>query len=333
MKKPTLSILIFLLSFSQIFGNQNPGSRIVFYREHNHVGSAISYKIMANDSLVVRLRNNSYIEWDVTPGEYIFMVQGQPNSAVKLKVDEDNTYYVRLGIRTGMWSNIPELLVINGASAMPVIESGRLTNLDNPGELAGRPKNRIGVQFPMGFGFKSIPMFTMENDKESSISFGGGFGIALKYGVELGKHFDLAFDLGYQSSGLTPALNNATVSFGRGVLAVTPSLIAPIQDGYAMRLKIGAGLAYMFGTSMSIDGSKVQGGFKDDWDYTNALGYHFSTLLEMNTSEYWSFLFGVKVYGSRYDFLEGSRNYPIDPGLKNGIGSGLDLLMGIFYHF
>jgi hypothetical protein len=55
---------------------------------------------------------------------------------------------------------------------------------------------------------------------------------------------------------------------------------------------------------------------------------------ELNFSDKMSLNFGVKYYNVKYSFKSSSLMIPSDDsGLKNPDGSGVDILMGVFYHF
>jgi hypothetical protein len=333
MRNGTFIWLIFCFMCFSGFGLETNMSKIIIYREHNHTGSAISYKVNANDSLIGRIRNNSWFSWECPPGEYTFDINGMVTTKINFNARENQTYYLRMGIKTGTWSNTIELILVDSLSAVPNISRGKMRNLQPSDEPLKRPKNRIGVQFGVGTGFEKTPIYITEDDRESKFSFGGGFGIGLMYGIELNKHFDLAMDMAYQSSGLSPALNNASWDFGRGIVTITPSVIIPIDDGYSMRVKIGAGLNYIWGTKLSIEGSKIPEGFNDTWDYSNSIGYHLKTAFELNFTESWSLLYGLKLYGAKFEFIEGGSRFPLINSLKNPSGTGLDLQVGLYYHF
>ncbi len=331
-RKQILLLGIFLMLIQSVYCNDSIPSRIIFYRENSFQGSSISYKIFAGDSLVVKLKNNSYYSYSCLPGEYDFQINKFPQTKLRLKAEQGKTYYLRFGIRMGLWSGIPELLLVDSISAYPAIYNGSMRNLDNNTPLV-RPKNRVGLNANAGGGFKSHPMAITTEGKESKISFGGGFGIGLKYGHEFNKHFDLAADFNYQFSSLTPFLKNADVSFSRAIVSVTPSYILPIDGGDAMRLKFGIGLDSYYVPKLAIDLSKLSEGFKDDWTYKNSFGFHLNVIYELNVSDNWSFNYGLKWYNVSYSFEEGHIFYPLAEELKTPNGSGIDFLIGFYYHF
>ncbi len=333
MKKQFI-LFFFVFGFIHaVLSNDTIASKIVFYREYNYYGSAISYKIFVNDSMVVKLKNNSFFVYNCLPGDYDIEINKFKEPKLHLKVEKGKTYYLKFGIRMGVWSGIPELILVDSVSAYPTISSGSMRELNNNIPLV-RPKNRFGLNINIGGGFERIPMIEMDNGKEAKISFGGGFGIGIKYGHEFNKHFDLALDLNYQFSLLSPTLKNADISFKRGFVSITPSYILAIDGGDAMRLKFGGGLDYYWGTLLTIESSEVSGGFDDEWKYRSSLGYHVNVIFELNISDNWSVNYGLNWYNVGYEFKSSRNFFPTDNNkLKQPDGSGIDFLFGFYYHF
>jgi hypothetical protein len=296
--------------------------------------SALAFNISANDSLLIRIRNNTYYVYECSPGEYTFMVNNLENTKVNLVAEEGNTYYIRFGLRTGFWSSFPELLVVDSISAHGIVDSGKLRLLKEYDEHLPRPRNRIGLAMNAGGGFSNIPMIVLENGNDASIGFGGGFGIGLSYGYEVSNLVDLSFEFFYRNRGLTPNVSNASINYTSWVTRITPSLIIPIQGGYAMRLKLGAGMGYYTSNMLNFDTYKIQGGFRDKWHYGNSFGPHGNLIFEMSPVENFTFAYGIYLYNASFDYSRSERAiYPLDKKLITGNGSGLDISMRFFYNF
>ena len=328
-----LFLFIFGFIYSCFAANDSISSKIIIYRENNFYASANAYKIFANDSMIVKLRNNSYFAFDCKPGEYKVIVNKIENTTIKINVLEGRTYYLRLSINRGFWSPIQELIWVDSSMAVSRILTRNL-QLQAKGQLSlFRPQHRIGTNLIIGGGFNSFPMFKT-NDGDASISFGGGFGFGILYGYEITKHFDLALNLNYQFSILMPYLNNATTVFRRGCISITPSYIIPIGDGETKRLKIGGGYDLYCLPQLSVGGYKIPKGFNETWNYNLASGFHASVNFEMNFSTKWSLNYGLKYYYVKYSYKSGGINYyPSADGLRIPNGSGIDLLIGLYYHF
>ena len=306
-------------------------SEVIFYRENVYQGSAVTYRIFSEDSLIVKLSNNSFYVYECNPGVYDFSVEKNRLAMLRLNVEPNKTYYVRFGINVGFWTAVPELLVVDSISARQRIASGSMKQLD--GTPTVRPKNRIGLDFGGGAGFNNMTMLETTDGRDVKFSFGGGVLVGLQYGREINKHFDLAFGLKYRSSSLSPTLQNAKMMFGRGVFSATPSYIIPISGGERSRLKLGVGADYYFGTKLKIDLDEVQNGFTDDWKYNNPLGFHVSAIYEVSPSDKFSYIMGVKYANIQYEFERGNFTFPTNEELSRPGGSGIDFVLGFYYHF
>jgi hypothetical protein len=333
LKKLIFSLMILSFSSVLIQGQDSIASKIVIFREPNPVMALVSYRIFINNEAVAKLSNNTFYEFDCGPGEYSVYLKENPDNVIKLTIEEGQTYYIRLGMLVNFWHSVPELVPVEGQWAEASISRYRMRKIEKNSLPIVRPKNRIGLNCNMGIGFKQIPMFVMTNGDESEISFGGGLAFGLKYGYEFTKHFDLAADIDYYFSTLTPALENASVTFGRGRLSVTPSLILPFDGGYSRRMKLGAGLNYNFSPKMEIECDQISGGFNDTWKYNGAFGFHVSLIYEMSFSERISMILGIKYNNMKFEF-ESSKGQRI-PGFEfdRPDGQGLDMLCGFYYHF
>lgn len=198
--------LVLILLLTGVCSAQDNG-RVIFYRESNVTGAAVSYDVFANNVLAARLKNGSYYVFNCPPGNYTFRIENFRNTEVTMKVEKGRTYYLRFGLKTGMWTAVPELIAVDSVSAYPAIKNGMLkyADMNTPGV---RKFNRFGINTFLGFGFKSMPLFTTTSGDDSKLSFGGGYGITLNYGRELSKSLDRLLDLGYQFSDLRPSLKN-----------------------------------------------------------------------------------------------------------------------------
>lgn len=335
MKKHLIIIILFLGFLQTTLANDSLSCKVYIYRERSYYSSVVTYKIYANDTLVVRLNNNSYYVYNCKPGRYAFSANKDVDTRVVLNVEAGKTYYLRLGLRTGFWSSQAELLPMDSVFANSKITMGEMKETKvNPRLPYFRPKSRIGLNMNLGGGFESTTMFITSTGGESKISCGGGVALGLKYGYEINRFLDIAVDLNYQFSMLAPYLKNASTTFQRAYVSLTPSFIIPIRGGESMRFKVGGGYDYYFDERLIIEAKKITGGFDDTWKYENVSGYHASLNFEMNFSEKWSMNYGFKYYNVIYKFKPGSNSYPLPSNpLFKPDGSGFDLLIGACYHF
>lgn len=336
MKKFFVLFFLFLGFLKFSLAGEYPKAKIYIYRQNNFYASGVSYKIFANDSLLTRLRNNSYVIYDCLPGDYSISIDKLSEGSVKFRVENGKTYFIKFNVNMGFWTAKSELLLLQDTTlALSQINNEKLKLItDNPRLPYLRPKSRLGLNLIFGGGLTKTAMY-YTNKGDSYISTGGGYGIGLKYGYEITNLIDIAFDFNYQFSLLNPYLNNATSTFKRGYISISPSFIIPLRDGDRMRFKIGGGYDFYFDNMLIIGGKNVpNGGFNDTWNYDITSGWHACVNYELNFSDKMSFDFGLKYYNVKYKFKSSSLMYPKDDsGLKNPDGSGVDILMGVFYHF
>lgn len=331
--RKTLSILIlFALSFLTAAATDTLPARIVFYREYNYQGSFIPYKVYINDQVAGKLRNNSFFTCECKPGKVSFRLENIPSTLVELGVESGKSYYFRCGTRMGIWMMIPEMILVDSLSAVPVISGGYMRQIEAGGPVA-MPKNRLQITFYMGGGFDSKVMFVNDKDEEASISFGGGFGFNFEYGRRVNSRFELVSGITYQYSILGPPVENADVTFSRTFVSFTPYLILPVRRMEFIRLKLGLGADYYMSNTLRIDASEVTGGFDDEWTYSNAFGFHSAFLVETGDMERFTFIYGLKYNNVKYKFDSGGLYYPEEDDLKKPDGSSLEFVLGFNYHF
>jgi hypothetical protein len=334
MLKKTTIVLIFISVFGTLIqGQDSIASKIVVFRESNLMMAALSFKVYINNEMVSKIRNNTYYEYYCGPGEYEVYLRENPNNHLKINVEEGKTYYIKVGIVSNFWRTIPEMMPVEEKWAEIAVSRMGMHKLEKSDVPLIRPKNRIGLNFNFGGGFQQIPMLTTTNGDDSKISFGGGLSLGLQYGYEFSKYFDIAADLNYQYNSLTPSVNNASVFFGRGHLAITPSLIIPIDGGYSMRLKLGGGINYNFSPEMEIKCDQISGGFNDTWKYKNAPGLHLSFIYEMNYTERFTAIIGLKYSYVKYEFNSSKNQRTPGIDFERPDGQALDMVCGIYYHF
>lgn len=333
MRKLILTSMLILGTLVAL-GLDEPNSKIIIYREKSYSGSALSFKIFINDSMVIKLRNNTYFEYPCYPGQYTVQVGDLENTKITIDLKENKTYYIKFGLRSGFWSSMPELLLIDNIYALQAVRLEAMKKLSGNNEVLKRPENRIGLMVALGFGLEDIPMVILEDGSKAYINFGGGIGIGLSYGHEVNRYFDMVFDFNYASISLTPHVENAEVTYSRLSTKITPSLIIPIDGGYSMRFKLGAGLGYYWNNRLNLETSELQNGFDDKWYYKNSLGIHARLIFELNPSEKWTLVYGISYCNVNYEYDRSDKlSYPIENRLLEANGSGINLILGVNFNF
>lgn len=332
MRKIIFVLIILVFSQSGICSDSIKNSKIIIYREARFYCSAVQFKIYINDSLVTKIKNNSYYTYSCSSGEYDIESDKITDTKIHLKVKENETYFVRFGWKNGSISKL-ELTSIDNAIANPIINNGKIRELNIINNTLKRPKNRFGINIGLGGGFKDFPMYMMDNGNESKISFGGGALLGLNYGHEFSKHFDISIDLNNKISLLKPTLNNAEVSFERINISLTPSYILPINDGENMRVRVGLGPDFYINPTLDINGDKISGGFKDVWKYKNTFGLHSNINFEFNLFHHWSVIYELNCHLAQFKYKSGDFVQPTLKELKEPNGNGIDFKVGFFYCF
>ncbi len=197
----------------------------------------------------------------------------------------------------------------------------------------GQYKDRLGFKIGDGAGFQSFPVLQLTDGSTDAFSFGGGTAIDLTYAHEFRKHFEVEVAFGGQFSQLDKPIENGSMEFSRTNLSISPYYMIPLGSKEKYRLKLGAGLDYIFAAEFDFDLSKIQGGIMDTWKYDNTVGEHLSVGLEFNPGKKRLSLVPELVYQhAAYKFHSGRISYPTD-NMRTPDGSGLNFMIGMHYHF
>lgn len=305
---------------------------VVFYRPYYALGSALKLKIMANDEPVIGLANGSVYTFQTEVGDYTFLCSTRWTSELKLTIEPRTTYYVRCTIGNDE-SGEPRMELVDAAIAKSEIEEWELRVQEYKPMRLSRPKSRVGAIAGGGFGFETIALFIDEDNEEVTLSTGGGVAIGARYGYEISKYFDVSCDFFYQRSTLSSRLENADASFDRVVITLTPALIIPLINGDFYRVKVGAGVGYYSVGDMYIDATNV-GGEEITLNYDASIGTHVSLMFENNATDRFSNVIGLRYYNVNYTYnSQGSTHEMTDREFNTPNGSGLDFIVGFFFHF
>lgn len=321
------------IQISEVYDNNLGDSKIIIYRPQNAQGFAIPFRVIVNDTLKIKIRNNTYYEFSCRPGEYNFRFDKYPQSKLNLRVEENKIYYLRISLFVGFWSGFPELLLVDSISAKPIINGGKIQKLKSKNEILIRPKNRIGASLITGGGFDGWTAFTATNGTKAKISFGSGFGYEFTYGREFNKWLDISLGYNYKKSSLSPKVDKADITFERNTISITPAIIIPIYDGDYMRFKLGGGMDFTWPSLLVINTSQYQNGINDRWTYDQSYGFHLGLIYEMNFTKYFSLQYGIRLNKISYQFIKGNLYYPIDEELIHPNGSGIETHIGFNIHF
>jgi len=319
--------------FSNSIDKEELTSTIYFYRLPNFTGRAIKMKLLVNDFPIVMLANNSVYQLNIKPGVYRFSCKMADSTVLKLTIESGKAYYIKCSMNQGFWSGFPVMEMVDPISGGAVISGGSLSRQEYVPLSMIRPNTRLGLFIGGGAGFETIPMGYTEKGDELTLSTGGGFSIGAEYGYELNKNFDLSVNWFYQGSTLSQRISNGDASYNRMGIIVTPAVIIPVKGGDYFRFKLGGGLGYYGLGTMTVNGSD-SGGQDFTLKYEPAIGFHLSLIFESYFSEKGSFTLGLKYSKIQYNYTKtGSTATSNDPKILNPDGSGIDFVMGYYYHF
>jgi len=196
-------------------------------------------------------------------------------------------------------------------------------------------KVRLSLNGALGFGFDKVDVGTTTKGDTVSISGGGGAGGSAGIAFGLSRSLDLDLDLGFQVSGLTPAVDNAEGSFTRGLFLATLKYKMPTSD--TGQFKFGVGLGAYFGGKMKFELTDFPS--KEEVDYDPAVGLHLTGEFERFIRPNLSINIGAKIYFVEYEaktYKVNSVDLPVSAlkdEIRNLNGSGMDLLLGINLYF
>jgi hypothetical protein len=218
----------------------------------------------------------------------------------------------------------------------PVVETRDASNtLISPGmPLNTAKKLRLQLEGYLGFGLDSTKVGVTSGGDDVKISGGGGFGGGATLGYGLSRSIDIDATLGAQVSGLMPAVNNATGTFGRTFLLATMKYKIPIREN--LQWKFGVGAGYYMGGKLDIDIDQgVLNGGHIVVDYKNATGLHATGELEVALQRNLVLAMGLKYYHVTYTADKASFNGISQPAsslkseFKDFNGDGVDITVGL----
>ena len=198
-------------------------------------------------------------------------------------------------------------------------------------------KVRLWLNGALGFGFANVDVGVTTGGETVSLRGGGGIGLGAGAGYGLSRKFDLDVDLGFQLSGESPAVDNATASFGRGFLLATIKYKIPTSD--SGQFKLGLGVGEYFGGKLDVDTRSGAFGHHDIVKYNSATGFHCTGEFERFLRPNLSFSLGAKVYFVKYKADSYTRNdleLPVStlPDKERNLdGSGMDVMISLSTYF
>jgi len=109
--------MIFLVSgcasgarFSSVEPTPTNKSAIYFYRPAEYVGAAIRFSVLDNGKEALAIKNGQFIRYETTPGKHKFVTDtSMIDKELNINLDPGETYYIKVGLDTGMWTSTVRL--------------------------------------------------------------------------------------------------------------------------------------------------------------------------------------------------------------------------------
>ena len=109
-----MSVLAIILSgcatggnhFTQVEKAESEGDAVVyFYRPKMFTGSGLNLQLLDNDEKISRISNGQFIRYVTKPGKHSFRTDTLAiDKALNINVEANNVYFLRTGLRQGLWA-------------------------------------------------------------------------------------------------------------------------------------------------------------------------------------------------------------------------------------
>lgn len=312
---------------------QSKYAKIVVYRNENVTSKEVEeYKIYVDDNLTTSLKNYSTEEFYMPEGSFTLRVNDENPAIQTVNCIKGNSYYFKIYRNLNLSNKTMAIVSVDSITAKNemkyvkknVTRQRAVSNMDH--------QNAIGVVLEPVWGFNNVGMLSTTAGTEATLNFGGNGIVGLGYSREFNDNFGWSVELQDLFSTLTPQITNGSVGFNTGILSTTPYFKIPILRN-KQNIKIGAGLDYHFNPVLNHDTEKLVNGFKDEWIYNNALGYHILCFFETMVGKNLRVHAGLKYSDVQYTFASGKTYQPTTNNLKTIRGNSLAVSLGLEYCF
>ena len=133
-------------------------------------------------------------------------------------------------------------------------------------------KYKLSLNLVAGPGLEKIDIGKTNEDKDITISGGGGVGLSAVFGYLILDKLEIDLGVGFQNSTLSEKVENAEGTFVRTIISFTAKYLIPVsQSG---QINLGLGMGYHLPGDMDIDASEVPNGTHQIIEYDPAPGFH-----------------------------------------------------------
>lgn len=326
-----ISLYVFLIFNTFVFAQQADTNiaKVIIIRPSNDIGAVNVFKIILNDTLPIKLYNNSYYSF-YTNSKFLHYKTDIENSEDSLELSTEESNYLLLEFTYGFWKPKPNIYQIQPHVGHNLMAIHQPRNMQRP---IKRYMFHAALLFGGGAGFSDFNVIKTTDNQDVTFGFGGGLSAGVEFGIEQSKHFDMSFGYRYLQRGLSPTLQNASLEFSRHVFSVIPSFILPLNEANMHRLRFGIGLDFYPSNTLKVKTSDLQNGIDDTWQYESQVGYQAKISYEMNYTDQLSFLICTRYVDVAHEFKSGKRFFPTDLKFINPRGNGIEVLLGVQYHF
>lgn len=309
----TLLILFSVFCTLQLFASNPPKGTVVFVRPSGFLAAAQSYPIYADDSLLVKIMNNSYHEFLCDTGAHFFATKSLiKGTCIRLTVEEGHTYYLKFSFKYVNMVLTPTLTLADSSFVPSEYNWSAMKRIETLNRNFSHAKHRLGFSFGFSGGFDKFPFTYKENGEYAYLSLGDGIGLGLLYGHEFNQKLDMELNFDMHNSSLY--VSDGSVEFYSFSAKITPSYIVPYIGGNTMRLKLGAGIGFYYRNVMDIQLANVLNGFNDVWTYKTTVGTHVRISYEVSPSDRWMLFcrMNYKKVGYNFDSSKSNSSYDLE---------------------
>ena len=303
--------------------------KVIIIRPSNDMGAINIFKITINDTLILKLPNNSYYSFYTKQGVLHYRTDSQQNDD-SIELEPGETNYLLLEFTYNFWKPKPNVFYIKPTIGQNLMAKHQPKDIRRPIQ---RHLFHVGLFFGGGAGFNDFNIIKTIDNEDVSFGFGGGLSAGVELGFEQSKHLDITVGYRYLQRGLTPTLQNASMAFSRHVFSLTPSFLLPLNSANIHRLKLGLGVDYYASNKLEIETGNIQNGIDDTWQYEPRVGYQARLSYEINFTDYFSFSLCTRYVDVMHQYKSSSKFFPTDPKFIRPRGNGIEVLLGIQFHF
>lgn len=312
-----LFLILFLPFISIGQNNLNPSrladtrtATVIIYREKSDTAHENNTLVELNNEPFVTMINGSFASYNLRPGRYTFRLAVNPPAEASIMLEADESYYLRIRYTQENDQLQATLEFVDQDTyrqymghhwLMRIARKNMVKDSINMLKMrmnqSGQDIIALSLILGSGIGFSEVPMVTLTNGNNASISGGGGgeFGISLIY--RFTPFLDVLGELTSQSSYLTPTVKNADVTFSRFTLGLATRYSQAL--GKRWRLNLGPGITSYQSPKMTADLKKLINGFKGVFKYNPSTGFSLAGEGEYFFKNY-SMSMGMKWVSNEY---------------------------------